>query len=405
MNNRTSRPFHLMIKPTGAECNLSCEYCYYLEKSSLYPGKKTRMDDATLERITAAFLLTHPGPEVSFGWQGGEPLLMGMDFFKRALELQEKYIRPGLKIVNALQTNGVLINDAWARFFAEHQFLIGLSIDGPADLHDHYRRDRGGKPSHARTMAGLAALQRHKVEHNALVTVNRVNSEEPLRVYRFLTGLGLEHLQFIPIVEREAPRSRKVTPWTVRPERYGTFLCEIFDFWARHDVGRVFVQLFESTLNVWLGNYPSLCVFAPTCGLGLAVEYNGDLYACDHYVFPEYLRGNVTPETLKGLIDSTAQRKFGQSKADLSLECRRCPSLNFCGGDCLKHRLRLTDDGKLISYLCLSYQQFFSHSAQVLQAMAGEIRAGRPAVNVMEVLREIDEAQQQTSQPQKGRDR
>ncbi|MHB9134806.1 MAG: anaerobic sulfatase maturase [Armatimonadota bacterium] len=388
---RSTKPFHLMIKPTGAACNLACEYCYYLEKTQYYHDSKFRMDDETLERVIAAYLQVHPGPEATFGWQGGEPLLMGIDFFRRALELQSRYTRPGLQVTNAIQTNGTLVTDEWAAFFAEQHFLVGVSIDGPPDLHDRYRRDRGQHPTHQRVLDGLACLQRHGVEYNALVTVNRANAEHPLRVYQYLIGLGIEFLQFIPIVEREAPKSRKVTPWTVRPEAYGKFLCAIFDYWARHDVGRVYVQHFETALSVWLGQMPALCVFAPTCGRGLVVEHTGDLYACDHFVYPDYLRGPITtPESLQAMVDGAEQQSFGTAKINLSAECRRCPVLRMCGGDCPKHRLRLAEDGKPISYLCPAYREFFTHSATVLQAMAQEIRAGRPAVNVMEVLRELE---------------
>jgi len=388
MNIRTSQPFHLMIKPAGSACNLACEYCYYLEKAKLYPGG-TRMDEATLERVTAAYLQAQPGGEVTFGWQGGEPLLMGLDFFRRAVALQQQYAAPGQQVTNALQTNGTLVDDAWAAFFADQHFLIGVSLDGPPELHDTYRRDHAGKPSQARVRAGLECLQRHGVEVNALVTVNRANVEHPLKVYRYLTGLGLDYLQFIPIVERVKRGERKVTPHTVRAEPYGAFLCAIFDEWAYHDVGRVFVQLFESALSVWLGGPPSVCVFGATCGRALAVEHNGDLYACDHFVYPDYHRGNISPESLRMLVDGAAQHDFGQAKAALSRECRQCNVRRFCGGDCPKHRLRTADDGQPISYLCPAYRQFFTHSAQILQAMANEVRAGRPATNVMDVLREL----------------
>ncbi|MHB9022600.1 MAG: anaerobic sulfatase maturase [Armatimonadota bacterium] len=384
---RSPYAFNLMIKPAGPACNLACEYCYYLEKAGLlYPGGLSRMDDTTLKRVTAAYLQAHPGPEVVFNWQGGEPLLMGLDFYRRAVELQRQYARPGLQISNALQTNATLIDAEWASFFAEQHFLVGVSIDGPADLHDHYRRDHAKHPSHARVLAGLEKLRQAGADFNALVTVNRANADHPLRVYQYLTGLGIEHLQFIPIVERVSPDKRAVTPWTVRPEQYGNFLCTIFDEWATHDVGRVFVQLFESALSVWMGGIPSVCVHAPTCGRGLVVEQNGDLYACDHFVYPEYRRGAVTPETLAGLLDGPEQKAFGLAKGDLAADCRKCPVLRWCGGDCPKHRLRQADD-KAISYLCPAYRRFFEHSAPVLQAMAGEIRAGRPAANVMEVLR------------------
>ena len=391
MSVLASQPFHLMIKPAGAACNLACRYCYYLEKKSLYPGGVCRMDDATLERVTAAYLQAHPGPEVVFGWQGGEPLLTGRGFFERAVELQARYARPGQRVINTLQTNGTLVDDDWARFFAKHHFLVGISIDGPADLHDRYRLDGGGRQSHARVLAGLEHLQGHHVEHNALVTVNRGNVEHPVRVYQYLTGRGIEFLQFIPIVERQSPGSRKVTAETVRPERYGEFLCAIFDYWVRHDVGRVFVQLFDITLAAWLGGVPPLCVFGPTCGNALVVEHNGDLYACDHFVFPPYRRGSVTIGNLRELVEGAEQRAFGTAKAtELPEECKQCPVTMLCGGDCPKHRLRLAADGKLISYLCPAYRRFFEHSANVLQAMAAEVRAGRTAANVMDVLRLAD---------------
>ncbi|HEY3416996.1 MAG TPA: anaerobic sulfatase maturase, partial [Armatimonadota bacterium] len=332
---RSPYPFNLMIKPAGPACNLACAYCYYLDKAALlYPGGLSRMDDTTLECVTAIYLQAHPGPEVVFNWQGGEPLLMGLDFFRRAVELQRQYARPGLQISNALQTNATLIDADWAAFFAEQHFLVGVSIDGPADLHDRYRRDCGKQATHTRVLAGLDALRQAGAEFNALVTVNRANAEHPLRVYQYLTGLGIEHLQFIPIVERVSPEKRAVTPWTVRPEQYGNFLCDIFDYWSTQDVGRVFVQLFESALSVWMGGLPSVCVFAPTCGRGLVVEENGDLYACDHFVSPEYRRGGVTPETLVSLLDGPEQKAFGLAKGDLSADCRRCPTLRWCGGDC-----------------------------------------------------------------------
>jgi len=376
-----------MIKPAGPSCNLACDYCYYREKAAYYPGSSFRMAEETLERVVAAYLGAHPGPEVVFGWQGGEPLLMGLPFYRRALELQARHARAGQRVVNSLQTNATLVDEGWAAFFGAHGFLVGVSLDGPAELHDRHRRGRSGEPSFSRVRAGLEILQRHGVECNALVTVNRANAEHPLEVYRCLTSLGLDHLQFIPIVERESALSRKVTPSSVRPGPLGRFLCEIFDYWARHDVGRVFVQVFESALNLWLGHPPTLCVFAPRCGHALVVEHNGDLYACDHFVYPEYLRGQVTPGTLASLVEGEDQRAFGLAKADLSQQCRGCPVLRFCGGDCPKHRLRFAGDGKPISYLCPAYRRFFTHSAEVLRAMAAEVSAGRAARNVMEMLR------------------
>ena len=369
----TEFPFHLMIKPAGPDCNLSCEYCYYLEKSRYYDQDVHRMDDETLERVTAAYLKNHPGGEVVFAWQGGEPLLMGIEFFRRALDLQTKYSRPDQQVVNTLQTNAMLIDEDWAAFFAENGFLIGVSLDGPADLHDRYRRDRGGRPSHSRVLKGLEHLQRHNVEHNALVTVNRVNVEHPLRVYNHLVDLGVRYLQYIPIVECQSRDSHEVTVQTVRPEPFGDFLCKTFDHWVANDVGRVFVQLFESTLNVWLGGFPSVCVYAPMCGRALVVEHNGDLYACDHFVYPEYRRGVVNVDDLASLVDGPEQQSFGEAKAALSLECRRCQVLPFCGGDCPKHRIRRADGDYTISYLCSGYRRFFTHSAPVLRDIAAAI--------------------------------
>lgn len=382
-----SQPFHLLIKPAGASCNLACEYCYYLEKIAYYPDSEFRMTETTLARVTEAYLRVNPAQDVTFGWQGGEPLLLGRNFFRTALEMQARFARPGQVVQNALQTNGTLITEEWAAFFAEYGFLIGISIDGPPEMHDTYRRNRGGGATHAAVLAGLERLLRHGVAVNALVTVNRANADHPLEVYRHLSELGLEHLQFIPIVERESPGSSRTTPWSVRPRAYGEFLCTIFHYWARHDVGRIFIQLFESALNVWLGGPPTLCVFQPNCGRALAVEHTGDLYACDHFVYPEYLRGPVEGENLKALVDGVAQSAFGRDKSRLGAECRHCPVLRFCGGDCPKHRLRPAADGTPISYLCPAYRLFFTDSADILSAMAGEIRANRPASNVMDVLR------------------
>jgi uncharacterized protein len=369
-----------MLKPAGARCNLACEYCYYREKATLYPGSGLRMDEPTLERITAAYLQVHPGPEVVFGWQGGEPLLMGVDFFRRALELQARFCPPGFRVSNALQTNGTLVDDEWAEFFGKHGFLVGISLDGPPDLHDAYRRDTAGRPSHAAALRGLAALQRHGVEYNALVTVNRRNAGRLLEVYRYLTGLGVRYLQFIPIVERRAPANPRPSASSVRPEAYGEGLCAVFDYWAAHDVGQVFVQLFESALAVHVGQPPSVCSFAPTCGRCLAVEHNGDLYACDHFVYPEYRRGQVTAEGLVDLLEGPEQCRFGQDKQDtLPRACLRCPVLAWCGGDCPKHRLEGVEAGRPLSHLCSAYRRFFRHSAPALQAMAAELSLGHPA--------------------------
>lgn len=386
---QTCRPFHLIIKPVGAACNLVCHYCHYLEKAALYPRGTFRMDDETLARVTEAYLQTHPGKEVTFSWSGGEPLLMGRDFFQRALMYQRKFARPGQRVVNALQTNGTLIDNEWASFFADNQFLIAVSVDGPPDLHDRYRLNREGRPTYTRVISGLNCLLRYRVECNALVAVNHLNVTQPERVYLHLTNLGFDCIQFLPIVERETPTSRRVKPYSVNPEQYGEFLCTVFDYWARHDVDRIFIQVFESALNVWLGRSPSVCVFSSSCGLSPVVEHTGDLYACDHFMTRRHKRGQVSLETLRDMVEGSAQRDFALEKSHFSIECRRCPVALLCGGDCPKHRIRVAKDGKPISYLCPAYLKFFTHSAPILQAMAVEIRAGRSAKNVMERYREV----------------
>ena len=370
----TSLPFHLMIKPTGARCNLACSYCYYREKAAYYPGSRLMMDDATLERVTAAYLRAHPPGEVVFGWQGGEPLLAGVDFYRRALRLQAKYRQPKQQVLNALQTNGTLINDEWASFFAQHNFLIGISIDGPAAMHNAYRRMLGGQASYGAVVTGLEKLRRRRVEYNVLTTVHPENQHHPLEVYHHLRELGFRYVQFIPIVEREAPGSRQLTPWSVDPHAYGQFLWAIFAEWAGRDVGKISVQLFDSALSTLVHGHPTLCVFQPTCGRALVVEHSGDLYACDHFVYPEHLRGAVTPETLDALINGDAQGAFGEAKNDLSRQCRLCPVLAFCGGDCPKHRIRPALDGKPISYLCPAYRHFFLHSQPKLAQIASAVK-------------------------------
>jgi uncharacterized protein len=363
-------PFHLMLKPSGADCNLACRYCYYLEKTRYYPEGQMRMDEEALEHITRSYLQTNPAREVVFGWQGGEPLLMGIEFFQKALEFQKRYIQPGQTVQNALQTNATLINDEWADFFNQNNFLIGISIDGPAELHDRYRLDRGGQPTYHRVQRGVEILMKHSVECNALTTVNHINSRHPLKVYNHLKTMGFKYLQFIPIVERESFATRDVTPWTVNAKSYGDFLCTIFDEWLSRDAGDIFIQIIESAMNVVLGGYPSLCVFTPTCGRAMAIEHNGDLYSCDHFVYPKYLLGNVHSENMADMANGQKQITFGQKKADIPMECRRCSVLKYCYGDCPKHRFRVSSDGKNISYLCSAYRRFFTHCAPSLIRLA-----------------------------------
>lgn len=399
-------PFHAMAKPGGPLCNLACSYCFYLEKAHLYPGTHGfRMSPEVLEEFVRAYINAQPGPVVSFAWQGGEPTLLGRDFFREVVALQRRHAA-GKRIENAFQTNGVLLDDAWGAFLAENRFLVGLSLDGPRELHDVFRTDRGGQPTFDRVVAGLALLKKHGVEFNTLTAVHRRNARHSLRVYRFLREIGSGHLQFIPIVERAAPEEAalarprlaappdpdtaaesdaQVTPWSVRPADYGEFLCRIFDEWLRHDVGRVFVQQFDAALANWLGAMPGVCVFAPHCGRALAVEHNGDVYACDHYVYPKFRLGNLRETPFAAMVDSPAQQRFGEAKsAALPRFCRECPVRFACHGECPKHRFRRAPDGEPgLNYLCPAYRRFFAHIDSPMRTMAALLRAGRPPAEIM----------------------
>ncbi|MCS6861749.1 MAG: anaerobic sulfatase maturase [Abditibacteriales bacterium] len=381
--------FHLMIKPHGAICNLDCTYCFYLRKEHLYDeGASFRMSDAVLESFTRQYIEAQRVPEVTFGWQGGEPTLMGLDFFRKAVAVQEKCRPAGMKIANTLQTNGVLLDDAWCRFLKEHGFLVGLSLDGPRELHDAYRVDKGGKPTFDKVYRALKLLQKHGVEFNVLCVVNRINADHPLRVYRFFKGEGVQFIQFIPAVERTPDGG--VTDWTVRAEQWGTFLCGVFDEWVRRDVGRVFVQSFDVALQAWVGMEPSLCVHAQTCGNCLAIEHNGDLFSCDHYVDADYFLGNVMEIPMTDLVASPFQRKFGRDKRDtLPRYCRECPVLFACNGGCPKDRFISTPDGEPgLHYLCAGYKQFFTHIAPFMRLMAELLNSGHPPAAIMDVLRQ-----------------
>ncbi|MCS7187090.1 MAG: anaerobic sulfatase maturase [Armatimonadota bacterium] len=381
--------FHVMLKPRGPICNLDCTYCFYLSKKELYgEGTSFHMPDDVLEEFTRQYIEAHRVDEVTFGWQGGEPTLMGLEFFRRAVELQAKYRRPGMSIKNSFQTNGVLLDDEWCRFFKEHGFLVGLSMDGPKELHDAYRVDKGGKPTFEKVYRSLKLLQRHGVEFNILCVVNRINADYPLRVYRFFKNEGIRFIQFIPAVERATDGD--VTEWTVRPEQWGEFLCAIFDEWVRSDVGKIFVQQFEVALEAWLGFEPSLCAHAETCGNCLAMEHNGDLFSCDHFVYPEFYLGNIMETPLAQLVASPFQRKFGLDKRDkLPRYCRECPFLFACNGGCPKDRFAKTPEGEGgLNYLCVGYKRFFSHIDPYMRLMANLLRQGQPAWIVTEILRQ-----------------
>jgi len=382
--------FHVMIKPRGPICNLDCAYCYYLRKERLYPNSDFRMTDALLEEFTRQYIQAQRVPEVIFGWQGGEPTLMGLDFFRRAVELQHKYHRPGMRILNALQTNGTTLSDEWCRFFREHDFLVGLSLDGPRGLHDAYRVDKGGRPTFDRVMTGLHLLKKHNVEFNILTCVHAVNAEHPLEVYRFLRDeAGARFIQFIPIVERDNKtgfqEGTKVTERSVTGQQYGDFLVTVFDDWVRRDVGCVFVQIFDVALAAWLGQPPGLCIFEETCGTALALEHNGELYACDHFVEPRYRLGNIQETPLIELVGSERQRQFGLAKRDtLPRYCRECEMRFVCNGGCLKNRILRTPDGEPgLNYLCEGYKAFFTHIDRPMRIMAAELQAGRPPSGII----------------------
>ncbi len=394
--------FHIMAKPRGAICNLDCEYCYFLSKEMLYPGSRFRMASNLLEAYTRQYIEAHRTREVTFSWQGGEPTLMEPGFFRLAVELQQKYRRPGMQIHNTLQTNGTTLTDEWCQLFREHNFLIGISIDGPRALHDRYRVDRGGKPTFDRVMAGVELLRKHRVEFNVLTTLHAGNAGHPLEVYRFLRDeVDARFIQFIPIVERSNDTGFQegdaVTGRSVTARQYGDFLCAVFDEWVTRDVGRVFVQLFDVALAAWVGERPGLCVFEPTCGTALAMEHNGDVYSCDHYVEPAHRLGNITDVPLDQLVGWEKQRRFGLSKRDsLPQYCRECEVRFVCNGGCPKDRIIQTPNGESgLNYLCEGYRRFFHHIDRPMKLMAAELRAGKAPTNVMYQLRTEWEALRQ----------
>ena len=365
------------------------------------------MSDEQLERYLRQLIETHAGQrEVTIAWQGGEPTLLGVDFFRKVVRLQSNYAN-GKTIENALQTNGTLLDDTWAEFLSERKWLVGISIDGPRALHDAYRVDKGSQPTFDRVLRGIEVLRRHKVEFNTLTTVHRANASNPLEVYRFLRENGSGYMQFIPIVEKisASPTSQGLTlitpsykeestiaPWSVEAEQYGRFLCAIFDEWVHNDVGRVFVQLFDVSLEMWMGMEASLCVFRRTCGSELAIEHSGDVYSCDHFVYPENKLGNIMESSLRSLADSPQQRAFGAGKNNtLPQYCRKCEVRFACNGECPKHRFITTPDGEPgLNYLCAGYKMFFSHIDPYMRFMAGELRSQRAPANIMQFLHKPD---------------
>jgi len=412
MNAETHSYFHVLAKPTGAVCNLDCKYCFFLSKQALYPESDFRMADDLLELYVRQLLESQP-EQVTIAWQGGEPTLMGLEFFERGMDLVERHTRPGQKVEHTIQTNGTRLDDAWCGFFKQHNFLVGLSVDGPRELHDRFRVDKGGAGTFEQVMRGWALLKKHEVECNILCTVHAGNVEHAVEVYRFFRDdLGARFMQFIPIVERGdanliplanvgwGPRGSgpggtatrplyvqsgdRVTERSVEPKLLGKFLVDIFDEWVRRDVGRVYVQMFDVTLGAHVGQY-SLCVFSPTCGDAVALEHTGDLYSCDHFVEPGYLLGNIREEHMADLVASPRQRSFGIAKRDtLPRYCRECDVLYACNGGCPKDRFAVTPDGEPgLNYLCAGYKRFFEHVEKPMRMMAGLLEAKRAPAEIM----------------------
>ncbi len=385
--------YHLLAKPTGPICNLDCEYCFYLSKETLYPGDRFRMGDDLLETYLRQYVGSQPDGEVTIAWQGGEPTLIGVDFFRRAVGLAERFRRPGQTVQHTIQTNGTLLTDEWCGLFAAHQFLVGISIDGPPGLHDRYRVDKRGGPTSERVLRGFRLLQRHGVDVNILCTVHAANQGVPLEVYRYFRDeLGCSFIQFIPIVERVNETGFQegdtVTDRSVDPVAWGAFLEAVFDEWVRRDVGTVFVQLFDAALASWCGLPSTLCIFRKTCGDALAVEHNGDLYSCDHFVEPAHLLGNIATTSMIELVASPKQRAFGRAKADtLPAYCRACEVRFACNGECPRNRFTLTPDGEPgLNYLCAGYKSFFTHIDGPMRVMAGLLRSGRYADEILELF-------------------
>ena len=370
--------FNLMIKPIGSLCNLGCHYCYYLDKAEIYGGKQPRMTLEMLEKLTREYIAANDVPEVTFNWHGGEPLLMGLDFYRTAVDFQQKYA-DGKKIHNTIQTNATLINREWAEFFRRNDFLVGVSLDGPADIHNKYRKDKGGQPSFDKVMAGLNILRQIGVEFNTMSTINKSSEGRGLEVYQFLKSIGSRYMQFMPVVEHIKsklivdPREpdARIAPWSVSSQGFGKFMCDIFDYWVRHDVGQYFVNLFDATLAGYCGAQPGTCAYAATCGGNTVIEHNGDVYPCDHFVYSKYLIGNIADRSLREMAMSEEQYRFGLEKRNnLPAKCFSCRYGNICHGECPKHRFSRTENGDTgLSALCGGYKMFYEHTEPYMLKM------------------------------------
>lgn len=396
-----SKPLYVLAKPVGASCNLRCKYCYYLEKSHLYRNAPARvMSDELLERFVQEYIQAQTMSQVLFTWHGGEPLMRPLSFYRKAVALQEKYAF-GRQIDNTIQTNGTLLTDEWCEFFKEHNWLVGISIDGPQDFHDEYRRTASDKPSWQKVMRGIRLLRKHGVEWNAMAVVNDFNAGYPLEFYYFFKEMGAKYIQFAPVVERMAAHSDgrhlatlvdqecPVADFSVSPAQWGDFLCAIFDEWVRHDVGQTYVEIFDCTLANWVGERPGICVYAKECGHAGVMEFNGDVYSCDHFVFPEYKLGNIRDKTLVEMLYGEQQRQFSCLKhATLPKQCKECEWEFACHGECPKNRFvndRYGNSG--LNYLCSGYRHFYEHVAPYMDFMKKEFMNQRPPANVMEAVK------------------
>lgn len=399
--NPFAKPLYVMLKPAGAHCNLACKYCYYLEKNKLYPtAQRHLMSDEMLKQFTREYIEAQTMSQVLFTWHGGEPLLRSIDFYRKALSLQQKYAG-GRRIDNVIQTNGTLLTDEWCEFFAQNHWLVGISIDGPQPYHDHYRLTAAGKPSWQKVMQGIKLLKKHGVEWNAMAVVNAYNVNHPLEFYRFFKENGCQFLQFTPIVERltrhedgrtlasladknEIPLSEA----SVTPEQWGYFLCAIFDEWVRKDVGKIFVEIFDCTLANWMGISPGICAYSKECGHAGVMEHNGDVYSCDHFVFPEYKLGNIRDHSLIDMLYGEQQQEFSRLKhSSLPRQCKECDMEFACHGECPKNRFmkdKYGDSG--LNYLCPGYYHYYQHVAPYMDYMKQELMAQRPPSNIMKVL-------------------
>ena len=397
-----AKPLYVMLKPAGAHCNLACKYCYYLEKNNLYQNSHRHlMSDEMLEQFTREYIEAQTMPQVLFTWHGGEPLMRSIDFYKKALALQKKYAH-GKQIDNVIQTNGTLLTDEWCEFFAQNHWLVGISIDGPQEYHDHYRVTPAGKPSWEKVMQGISLLKKHRVEWNAMAVVNAYNAEHPLEFYHFFRDNGCQYLQFTPIVERLTEhedgrtlasladdREIPLADASVTPEQWGNFLCTIFDDWVRHDVGKMFVEIFDCTLANWMGVLPGICAYSKECGHAGVMEHNGDVYSCDHFVFPEYKLGNIRDQSLIDMLYGEKQQAFSRLKhTSLPRQCKECDMEFACHGECPKNRFEKDKYGEPgLNYLCQGYYQYYTHVAPYMDFMKRELLAQRPPANIMNVLK------------------